>query len=61
MGTYGVVVLSPLLDDDLRFLQAVEDFSIEQLIPEFSIEALVVAVFPGAAGLDEQSPTADLL
>jgi hypothetical protein len=27
-----VVVLSPLLDDDLAFLQAVEDFAVEQLI-----------------------------
>jgi hypothetical protein len=29
-----VVVLAPLLDDDLRFFQAVEDFSIQQLIAE---------------------------
>jgi hypothetical protein len=28
----GVVVLSPLLDDDLRMLQAVEDFAVQQPI-----------------------------
>ena len=61
MGPYGVVVLSPLLDDDFGLLEAVEDFSIEQLIPELSVEALVVTVFPGAAGFDEQSLAADLL
>ena len=61
MGPYGVVVLSPLLDDDFGLLEAVEDFSIEQFISEFSIKALVVTVFPGAAGFYEQSPTADLL
>jgi hypothetical protein len=27
-----VVVLSPLLDDDLGFFQAVEDFSVEQFV-----------------------------
>ena len=57
MRTYGVVMLTPLLDDDFGSLEAVEDFFISQ----FSIEALVVAVFPGAAGLDEQGPVADLL
>jgi hypothetical protein len=29
---YSVVVISPLLDDDLSFFQAVEDLSIEQLV-----------------------------
>src|SRR5450631_4144743 len=32
MRSARVVVLSPLLDDDLRFLQAVEDFAVQQLI-----------------------------
>jgi hypothetical protein len=27
-----VVMFSPLLDDDLRFFQAVEDFTVQQLI-----------------------------
>ena len=30
----GVVVPPPLLDDDLRLLQAVEDLPVEQFIPE---------------------------
>jgi len=38
----GVVVDAPLLDQDLGFPQAVEDFAIEQLIPEPGIEALAV-------------------
>jgi hypothetical protein len=28
-------VLAPLLDDDLCFLEAVEDFAVEQLIAKF--------------------------
>jgi hypothetical protein len=28
-------VFAPLLDDNLRFLQAVEDFAVQQLIAEF--------------------------
>jgi hypothetical protein len=32
MRSDGVVVVAPLLDDDLGFLEAVEDFAVEQLI-----------------------------
>ena len=39
-----VVVLSPLLDDDLCFSQAVEDFTIKQFITELPVERLAVAV-----------------
>ena len=49
-----VVMLPPLLDDDLCFFQAVEDFSIEQFIAQFSIEGFAVAVLPGATGFDVQ-------
>ncbi len=48
----SVVVLTPLLDQRLGFLQRVEDLAIEQLVPQLSIEALVVAVLPRTAGLD---------
>jgi predicted HNH restriction endonuclease len=37
-------VLSPLLDDDLAFLQAVEDFAVEQLIALFPVEGLAVRI-----------------
>ena len=43
----AVIVLSPLFDDDFGLLQAVEDFTVEQLIPEAGVEALAVAVLPG--------------
>jgi len=35
-------VFPALLDDDLRLLQALEDFSVQQLIAELAIEALVI-------------------
>ena len=44
MGPDRVVVVSPLLDDHLGLLQAVEDLAVEQLVPEAGIEALSVAV-----------------
>jgi hypothetical protein len=47
MRPFCVVVMSPLFDDDFGLLEAIEDFSIEQFIPEFSVKALVIAVFPG--------------
>jgi hypothetical protein len=35
---------APVLDDDFRLGEAVEDLSVEQLVPEFRVEALAVAV-----------------
>src|ERR1700712_5149984 len=48
----SVVVPPPALDDDLGFLQRVEDFAVEQLVPELGVEALDVAVLPGRARRD---------
>src|SRR5262245_51104566 len=47
-----VVVASPTLDDDLGLAQSVENLAVEQLIAKAGIEALDVAVLPGAAPLD---------
>ena len=52
MGTDRIVVLSPSLDQHLRLLQSVEDFHVQKFVSELAIEALVVAVLPGTAGLD---------
>ena len=43
----GVVVSPPLFDDDLCFPEGVEDFPIQQFIPEAGIEGLAVTVLPG--------------
>ena len=50
----GVVMLAPTLDQDPGFGQGVEDLAVEHLVPEFSVEALVVTVLPWAARFDEQ-------
>src|SRR6266446_10748974 len=47
-----VVVPSPALDDDLGLVESVEDFAVEQLVAQASVEALDVAVLPGATPLD---------
>ena len=52
MGPDRIVVASPTLDDDLGLAQSVENLAVEQLIAEASVEALDVAVLPGAAPLD---------
>ena len=54
-----VVVMPPLLDEHLGLLQGIEDLSIEQLVAELAVEALVVSVLPGAAGLDIEGLDAD--
>jgi len=38
MWSDGVVVFSPLLDDDLGFLQAVEDLTVQELVAQFCSE-----------------------
>lgn len=48
----GVVVDAPALDQDDRFLERVEDFAVEQLVPEFAVEGLVVSILPGCSRLD---------
>jgi hypothetical protein len=50
----GVVVPAPLFDQNLRLLQCVEDFSVQQLIAQLTVEALVVTVLPWRSRLDEQ-------
>jgi hypothetical protein len=52
VGPDRVVVASPTLDDDLGLAQSVENLAVEQLIAKAGIEALDVAVLPGAAPLD---------
>ena len=45
----AVIVLSPLFDDDFGLLERVEDFAVEQFIPEAGFEALAVIVLPRSA------------
>jgi len=52
MGSDGVVVVAPLLDEDLGFLGAAEDFSIEQFVPQLAVEAFAIAVLPRTARRD---------
>ena len=49
----------PSLDQHLGFLERVEDLAVQQLVAQLAVEALVVAVLPRAAALDEQRPHAD--
>ncbi len=54
MGSCRIVVPPPSFDEHLGLLQGVEDLSIQQLIPELAVEALVVAVLPRASGFNEE-------
>ena len=54
MRADGVVVLAPLLNENLGFFQGIEEFAIEQFITHFAIEAFDIAVLPGAARFNEQ-------
>ncbi len=52
MGSHGIVQPSPLLDEDDSLGQCVEDLSVQELVSELAVEALVVAVLPRTARLD---------
>ena len=52
MGSDGIVQPSPLLDEDDRLGQCVEDLCVQELISELAVEALVVAVLPRTTRLD---------
>ena len=52
MWALGIVMFPPLFNQDLRFFQAIEDFSVQQLISEAGIEALTVSVFPWRTRFD---------
>ncbi len=43
---------APALDQDVSLAERCEDFSIQQLVAQLRIEALIVAILPRAAGLD---------
>lgn len=48
MGSLGIVMMSPSFDQHLGFTERGEDLGVQQLVPEFTVKAFVVAVFPGA-------------
>jgi hypothetical protein len=42
-------MLSPAFDDDPRFRQRVENFTVEQFIAKLRVEAFAIAILPGAS------------
>ena len=66
VGTMSVVVRSPLLDQDRRFFQRIEDLHVQQFVSELAVETFALSqrtplvrvsgrsVLQGAAWLDEQ-------
>jgi hypothetical protein len=44
MRPSGVVVNTPVLDDHLSLLQAVEDLTIQAFVPELAVEGLAITV-----------------
>lgn len=52
----GVVLPPPALDQDFGLQQRVKDLSLQELVPQFAVEALDVAILPGTARLDIQRP-----
>ena len=49
MRSNMIVVVPPALNKNHGFLEAIEDFPVEKLISEFSVEGLAIAILPGAS------------
>jgi hypothetical protein len=47
-----VVLIAPLLDDDLSFLEAVKDLLVEAFVAQLAVEGFAIAVLPRTAWLD---------
>ena len=54
MWTHGIVVPPPSFDDDLRFATAAEPLEVQALVAEAPVKALVHAVLPRLAWVDER-------
>jgi hypothetical protein len=59
MPSDGVVVPSPPLDDDLRFVECVEDFTIQKFIPQFRVKLSQEPFSQGLPGMMYGRPGAD--
>src|SRR5664280_1871533 len=55
-----VVEPPPAGDEDLRLLERVEEFAVQEFVTQLAVERLDVAVLPGGAGLDEQGGDAEV-
>ena len=54
MWSVVIIFPAPLFNQYPGFGQRGEDLSIQQLIPQFTVERLNIAVLPWTAGFDEQ-------
>jgi len=59
MRANRIVVAAPAFDDDLGFVQGVEDLAVEQLVAQARIKTFDEAVLPRAAGGDVGGLCAD--
>ena len=54
MRALRIVLMAPTFDEDLRLMQCIEEFAVQQLIPQLPVEGLHVAVLPGTPWFNEQ-------
>jgi hypothetical protein len=53
MRAVRIVVASPAFDEDLGFVQRIEEFPVQQFIPQLPVKGLDVPVLPRTTRLDE--------
>jgi hypothetical protein len=58
MRSHSIEVPSPLLDQGTCLLERVEDFPVQEIVPQLPDQRLDVSFLPPASGFDEQYPHA---
>ena len=61
MGPDVVILIDPLCNHRLRFIQLVKDFQVQHFMWSVTVEPFVVSVFPGTAWVDIDRLDMDLL
>ena len=52
MGSFSVVVLTPILNHDPRFTQVEQNLPRQALVAKATVKALNIAILPGTPGID---------
>ena len=59
MRTHVVVLLEPMIDDGLCLFRCCKLFGVEDLVPQSTVEPLVVSIFPRGPRIDSNWSNTD--
>ena len=54
MGALVVVLVAPLLGEDLHLPEGIEELTVQEFVPKLAVEALNIPILPRATRCDEE-------